>query len=147
VLDRVPVDRFGIFQVSADLPDHRFELKKTARRYNYATLPFAEVHQLGAALTYLKSVGVERIANHTLGLTRRLETGLLAQGYRLFTPPGNRSAVLCFRHKRPAADVTKAFDAARIDLTVRDDHTRASIALFNNSDDIDRLLEATKRLA
>jgi selenocysteine lyase/cysteine desulfurase len=148
LLDRVPVDRFGVFQVSADLPGHRFELKKTARRYNYATLPFAEVHQLGAALAYLQRVGVDRIAAHTLELTRRLERGLLAQGYRLFTPPGNRSAVLCFHHnKRSAADVAKAFDAAGIDLTVRDDHTRASIALFNNADDIDRLLDATKRLA
>ncbi|HEX4683776.1 MAG TPA: aminotransferase class V-fold PLP-dependent enzyme [Gemmatimonadaceae bacterium] len=147
VIDRVPTDRFGIFQVAEDLPDHHFALKKTARRYNYATLPFAEVHQLGAALTYLQNVGVDRIATHTLGLTRRLERGLLEQGYRLFTPAGNGSAVLCFFHKQGSADVAKVFSETRIDLTVRDDHSRASIALFNNSDDIDRLLEATKRLA
>lgn len=147
LIDRVPTDRFGIFQVAEDLPDHHFVLKKTARRYTYATLPFAEVHQLGAALTYLQHVGVDRIAMHTLGLTRRLERGLLDQGYRLFTPAGNRSAVLCFFHKRSSADVVKAFSDAKIDLTVRDNHTRASIALFNNSDDVDRLLDVTKRLA
>ncbi|HEY4302922.1 MAG TPA: aminotransferase class V-fold PLP-dependent enzyme [Gemmatimonadaceae bacterium] len=147
LLERVPVDRFGIFQVANDLPDHHFELKKNARRYNYASLPFAEVHQLGAALTYLDKVGVDRIATHTLGLTRRLESGLLAQGYRLFTPAGNRAAVLCFYHKRPEADVNTAFADAKIDLTVREDHTRASIALFNNSEDIDRLLAVTKQLA
>ncbi len=147
LLGRVPTDRFGIFQVTSDLPDHHFELKKTARRYNYASLPFAEVHQLGAALSYLEKVGVDRIAEHTFGLTRRLETGLLAQGYRLFTPPGNRSSVLCFYHKRPAAEVTKAFDDAKIDVSIREDHVRASIALFNNSDDVDRLLALAKRLA
>ena len=147
LLDRVPMDRFGIFQVSSETPDHHFELKKTARRYNYASLPFAEVHQLGAALSYLEKVGVDRIAEHTLGLTRRLEAGLLGQGYKLFTPAGNRSSVLCFYTKRPKAEIEKAFDEAKVDVSVRDDHVRASIALFNNSDDVDRLLAVTKRLA
>ncbi len=147
LLDRVPMDRFGIFQVTANLPDNHFELKKTARRYNYASLPFAEVHQLGAALTYLEKVGVDRIAEHTLGLTRRLETGLLGQGYTLFTPAGNRSSVLCFHTKRPAAEINSALSAAMVDVSVREDHIRASIALFNNADDVDRLLAVTKRLA
>ena len=146
LLDRVPMDRFGIFQVTSETPDHHFELKKTARRYNYASLPFAEVHQLGAALSYLEKVGVDRIAEHTLGLTRRLEAGLLGQGYTLFTPAGNRSSVLCFYTKRPTGEITKAFDEAKIDVSIREDHVRASIALFNNSDDIDRLLALTKRL-
>lgn len=146
LLERVPMDRFGIFQVSKDLPDYNFELKKTARRYNYASLPFAEVHQLGAALTYLEKVGVERIEQHTLALTRRLESGLLAQGYKLFTPAGNNSAVLCFYSRKSAADVTAAMTAAKIDVSVRDDHVRASVALFNNTDDIDHLLSVTKIL-
>jgi selenocysteine lyase/cysteine desulfurase len=94
LLDRVPPDRFGIFQVASQTPDHHFELGKTARRYDYATLPFAEVHQLGAALSYVEKVGVPRIHAHTIALTRRLETGLLAQGYKLFTPPGNASSIL-----------------------------------------------------
>lgn len=146
LLDRVPMDRFGIFQVTNNLPDNHFELKKTARRYNYASLPFAEVHQLGAALTYLEKVGVDRIEQHTFALTRRLESGLLAQGYKLFTPAGNRSAVLCFYTKRPTTEINTAMNAAKIDVSVRDDHVRASIALFNNSDDVDRLLAVTKTL-
>jgi selenocysteine lyase/cysteine desulfurase len=147
LLERVPPDRFGIFQVSADLPDNHFELKKNARRYNYATLPFAEIHQLGAGLNYLEKVGVARIEAHTVGLTRRLESGLLGQGYRLFTPAGNRASVLCFYTTRPTAEIRTAFDDAKVDVTVREGHVRASIALFNNSDDVDRLLAVTKRLA
>jgi selenocysteine lyase/cysteine desulfurase len=147
LLDRVPMDRFGIFQVTSNLPDSHFELKKNARRYNYATLPFAEVHQLGAAMTYLEKVGIERIEQHTLGLTRKLESGLLAQGYQLFTPAGNRSSVLCFYTKKPAAEINAAMSAAKIDVSVRDDHVRVSVALFNNAEDIDRLLAVTKTLA
>jgi selenocysteine lyase/cysteine desulfurase len=147
LLERVPVDRFGIFQVADERPNFQFELKKTARRYNYASLPFAEVHQLGAALTYLDKVGVNRIAEHTLRLTRRLETGLLAQGYKLFTPAGNRSSVLCFYTTRPSKEISSVLNEAKVDISVRDDHVRASIALFNNVEDIDRLLEVTKRIA
>ena len=146
LLDRVPPDRFGIFQIASQTPDHHFELGKTARRYDYATLPFAEVHQLGAGLSYLATVGVPRIYEHTLGLTRRLEAGLLQQGYRLFTPAGNQSSILCFYSTKPASDVRAAFEQAKIDATVRDDHVRVSLALFNNGTDVDQVLALTKKL-
>jgi len=147
LLDRVPPDRFGIFGIDSQSPGYQFRVRATARRHDYATLPFAEVQQLGAALRYLDKIGIARIEEHTLGLTRRLERGLLEQGYRLFTPAGNRSSVLCFHTTRPTADVRAAFEGARIDATVREGHVRLSIALFNNSDDINRALAVTKTLA
>jgi selenocysteine lyase/cysteine desulfurase len=147
LLDRVPPDRFGIFQVESQTPDYHFQLRNTARRYDYATLPFAEVHQLGAGLLYLEKVGVKRIEEHTIGLTRRLEEGLRKQGHRLFTPAGNRSSVLCFYTTKPTPAVRAAFEDAKVDVTVRDGHVRISIALFNNSDDVDRALAVTQRLA
>jgi selenocysteine lyase/cysteine desulfurase len=147
LLDVVPPDRFGIFQIESQTPDNHFKIRNTARRYDYATLPFAEVHQLGAALAYLNKVGVSKIEAHTLELTRRLEKGLLAQGHKLFTPAGNRSSVLCFYTTKPTADVRKAFEDAKVDVTVREGHVRVSIALFNNSDEVDAALEVTKRLA
>jgi selenocysteine lyase/cysteine desulfurase len=145
--DRIPPDRFGIFQVESQTPDYHFQLRNTARRYDYATLPFAEIHQLGAALSYIERIGVARIEAHTLGLTRRLEQGLLDQGHALFTPRGNRSSILCVRTKQSAAEVRAAFNDAKIDVTVRDGHVRLSNALFNNSDDLDAALAVTKRLA
>lgn len=144
--DVVPSDRFGIFQVESQTPDYHFTLRNTARRYDYATLPFAEVHQLGAALAYINKVGVAKIETHTLGLTRRLESGLVSQGHKLFTPAGNRSSVLCFYTKKPTAEVRKVFEDAKVDVTVREGHVRVSMALFNNSDDVDAALEVTKRL-
>jgi len=147
LLDRLPPDRFGIFQVESQTPDYHFELRKTARRYDYATLPFAEVHQLGAALSYVTTVGVPRIQEHTFALTRRLETGLLAQGHKLFTPAGNQSSILCFYTAKPTADVRAAFEQAKVDVTVREGHVRVSFALFNNATDVDQVLAVTKTLA
>ena len=138
VLERVPHDRFGIFSEHA---------QDSARRYEYSTFPVAEVHQLGAALKYLAGVDVRRIQRHTMGLTRRLETGLLGHGYRLFTPRSNEASIIAFYTSRPADVVKGALDDAKIDVTVRSDHVRASVALFNNSDDVDHLLDVTRRLA
>jgi len=53
-------------------------------------------HQLGAGLAYLERVGVERIERHTVELARELRAGLASQGYRLFTPEGNRSSIVTF---------------------------------------------------
>jgi selenocysteine lyase/cysteine desulfurase len=146
LLERMEPDRFGIFGVESQAPGHRFQIRATARRYDYATLPFAEVHQLGAALEYLSRVGVGRIGTHGDALIRRLEAGLLRQGHRLFTPAGNRSAIVCFHTGKPAAPVRAVFEEAKVDVTVREGHVRLSVALFNNAADIDRALEVTATL-
>lgn len=147
VLDRIQPDRFGTFGVARDLPDFHFEIKPSARRYDYATLPFAEVHQLGATLVYLEKIGVPRIEEHLLGLATRLQQGLQSQGFKLFTPPGNRSTVVSFYSAKPAAELRAAFEAASIDVTVRDGHVRSSVAIFNNAEEVDRLLAVTRGLA
>ena len=148
LLDRIRIDRFGALHVQKELPGQRFELYKSAKRYDYATLPFCEVYQLGAGITYLERVGVDRIERHTVALAKELRAGLAAQGYRLFTPEGNASSIVTFFFSRDPADVRAAFDAAKIDTTVRDvlRQVRVSPALFNTNDDVGRILEVTKRL-
>jgi selenocysteine lyase/cysteine desulfurase len=146
LLGRLAPDRFGIFGVAKELPGHRFEIDPTAGRYDYATLPFAEVHHLGASLAYLERIGVSRIQEHVLGLARRMQDGLLDQGFRLFTPPGTASSIVSFYCAKPVAEMQAAFDAASVDVTVREGHVRASAAIFNNATEVDRLLEVTRRL-
>lgn len=146
VVDRVPADRFGIFQVASQTPDLHFTLRADARRHDYATLPFAEIHQLGAGLTYLETIGISKIESHLLSLTRDLRNGLVAQGYRLFTPADTRAAITAFHYTKSMAEIRAAFDAAKIDVTIREGHVRVSVGLFNNAEDIDRLLALTKSI-
>ena len=147
LLERIRIDRFGALHVAKELPGQRFEIYKTARRYDYATLPFGEVYQLGAGIAYVEKVGVDRIEQHTVGLAKELRAGLAAQGYRLFTPEGNASSIVTFFFARDAAELRAALDVAKIDTTVREDskQVRVSPALFNNRDDIARILDVTKR--
>ena len=148
LLERIRLDRFGALHVEQDLGGGRFQLYKTARRFDYATLPFGEVYQLGAGLEYLQRVGVDRIGQHTVELARELRVGLASQGYRLFTPEGNRSSIVTFYFSKDAATLTAAFAKASIDVTVRGPlgQVRVSPALFNTSDDIRRFLEVTRPL-
>ena len=40
LLDRIRIDRFCALHIEKELPGQRFELYKSAKRYDYATLPF-----------------------------------------------------------------------------------------------------------
>jgi selenocysteine lyase/cysteine desulfurase len=149
LLERIRLDRFGALHVEKELGGGRFQLYKTAKRFDYATLPFCEVYQLGAGLAYLQKVGVDRIERHTVELARELRAGLASQGYRVFTPEGNRSSIVTFYFMNDAATFSAAFAKASIDVTVRGPlkQVRVSPALFNTGDDIRRFLVVTGQLA
>lgn len=147
LIDRLRIDRYGEFQVEKELPDHHYELGKTARTFDYCSRAFGPVRELSAGLAYLESVGVGRIEEHTVGLAHRLHEGLTRQGHRLFTPPGNRSSIVTLFTDKPMADVRAAFGAATVDVTVRDGQIRIAPALFNTTGEIDRCLEVTRSLA
>ena len=125
--DRIRLDRFGEFQIDRELPDHHFELAKTARRFDYCSRAFGPARELSAALSYLEKVGIARIEEHTVGLAHQLYEGLSKQGHRLFTPPGNRSSIVTMYVTKPMADVRAAFHAANVDVTVRESHRRQGI--------------------
>jgi len=146
LIDRLHIDRYGEFQVDKELPDHHFTLDTTARKFDYCSRAFGAVHALSASLAYLEKVGVPRIEAHTVGLAKRLHDGLAAQGHQLFTPPNNHSSIVTIYTPKPMADVRAAFQAATVDVTVRNGQVRIAPALFNTADEIDRCLDVTKRI-
>ena len=103
LLDRITPDRMGALHVERTLPDFRYEIYKTAKKFEYATLAFGPVYQLGAALQYLDRVGVARIERHTVALAQQLAEGLRAKGVTVLTPAGNQSSIVAFRNPADAA--------------------------------------------
>jgi selenocysteine lyase/cysteine desulfurase len=146
LIDRVQSGCIGEFSIASAEPDHRYQLLKTARKFEGTSRAFGAVSQLQASLAYLEKVGIARIEAHTVGLAQQLYQGLVKQGHQLSTPPGNRSPIVTFRCARPAADVRAAFQAAHVEVTVRGGQVRVAPALFNNADEIERCLEVTKQL-
>jgi len=147
IADRLQLDRYGEMNAGRLLPGDDYEIPTSARRFDYCSRAFGDVYALSAGLAYLERVGVSRIARHTIDdLALRLQNGLHNQGHRLFTPLGNRSAIVTFYSTRPTADLRAAFQAANVEVTVRDGTVRVAAALFNNADEIDRCLAVTRRL-
>ena len=146
-VDRIQSDRIGEFAVSREDPDRRYTLVKNASKFEGTSRAFGAVAQLSASLGYLEKIGIARIEQHTVSLAQQLHQGLSKQGYRMFTPPGNRSSIVTFYFTRPADDFRNAFRNAKIDVTVRANQVRIAPALFNNSAEIDRVLQITKALA
>jgi cysteine desulfurase/selenocysteine lyase len=148
LLDRIPPDRMGALHVERELPDHRYEIYKTAKKYDYATLAFGPVYQLGAALEYLERVGVDRIEAHTVALAAELAAGLRGRGVDVLTPEGNRSSILAFRNPADPAATRAVLDSARAQVSLRQGgaQIRVSPALFNTSDDIRRFLDVAGEL-
>jgi selenocysteine lyase/cysteine desulfurase len=147
VIDRIQSDRVGEFSIARTDPDHRYQLLTSARKFEGSSRAFGAVAQLQASLALLEKIGIGRIEEHCVGLASALYDGLVRQGHKMFTPPGNRSSIVTFHFSRSVADALAAFRAANIEVTVRGGQVRIAPALFNNASEIERCLEVTKKLA
>ncbi|MDE0830254.1 MAG: aminotransferase class V-fold PLP-dependent enzyme [Vicinamibacterales bacterium] len=118
----------------------------------WATLPGAARYETGhvaetlvagalAGVSYLDRCGVERIAAHAQRLVDRLQAELPPLGYVPLTPAGNRSPIVAFR---PIVldDAAGRLRAANIAVTIAPPNIRVSVSVFNDDDDIDRLVDA-----
>ncbi|MGH8188014.1 MAG: aminotransferase class V-fold PLP-dependent enzyme, partial [Steroidobacteraceae bacterium] len=152
ILDAITPDRWGALHVAKDLGNHEYEIHRSARKFEYATLAFGAVYQLGAGLAYLEKIGVPRIEAHTVALAHQLRAGLVEQGLDVLTPAGNRSSIVSVRtpgpspslRAGPTSRLQQTLRAAGIEVSYREHGTqvRVSPALFNTSDDITAFLRA-----
>jgi len=147
LLDRIPADRRGALQVEKDLGNHQYEIYKTARKFEWATLAFEPLYQLGAGITYLTRIGPDKIARHAIALAQEIRQGLADLGFRLFTPTGNESSIVTFFFNRAVEDVRRVLDLEKIQVTLRpqEHQIRVSPALFNNRAEVHRFLNACSR--
>ena len=141
-LEWITADRHGHRQVAETLPDHRFRLKTSAEKLEYANPAYGPVTAMAAALEFLGGVGVDRIAGHTHALAGELRSGAEALGMKMFTPPDNPSAIVSFRHGLDPERLSGALADEGVSITFQEDGKllRAAVAMFNNRDDVNRLL-------
>lgn len=149
LLDAVEPDRWGALHVEKELGNYRYQIFKSARKFEYATLAFGAVYQLGAGLAYLDTVGVDRIEAHTVALAQQLGRGLVERKLQVLTPAGNRSSIVSFRNPADPQKARKILDDAGVQVSFRENGSqiRVSPALFNNAAEIRRFLEVAERLS
>ena len=147
-LEWMTPDRYGHAQVAENLPGHRFRLKTSADKLQYANPAYGPVAAMDAALGFLEVVGLDRIAAHTHTLAGELRAGADALGMQLFTPPDNPSAIVSFYHALDHERLGEALADEGVSITFQEEGKllRAAVAMFNNRDEVDRLIGVLARL-
>ncbi len=134
----------------------RPDQERSAKKFEYATLPFGDIYQLTAALEYLQRIGPGRIESRSQSLVARFRSGLVERNIQVATPDHNRSPIVSFYIRRPSVDAAKILDAARVRVSLQDvpaagqsaamTRVRVAIAFFNNEADVDRMLAVAETI-
>lgn len=120
-----------------------YELGDTTQGYfAMGTVANTVAAELGYSLDYLLGVGIDRIQAHRQPLIDRLQEALPSLGYRPLTPPGSVSPLVSFALNGPRDALTERLDRAGVTVSVSRHHFRVSPSVYNDMDDIERLIEA-----
>jgi cysteine desulfurase / selenocysteine lyase len=105
---------------------------------------FAGIFSLGASFDLISEVGIQHIQNRVLELNRYLTSHLVENGWKILSPIANetsRSAETLVEADQPAALTRHLFQRGVV-VTEKPQGIRVAMHLFNNEDDVDRLIAA-----
>jgi cysteine desulfurase/selenocysteine lyase len=149
-----------------DVGDHGYDIKQGYEGFEAGTPDISGGIGLGAAVDYLKDVGVEEIHRHESKLTRRLLQGMQSiKGVDIIGPQDlkSRGAVVSFNVSGlMPQEVALMLDSAS-NISVRSGHhcciplmkhlglkygtVRASMYLYNTKEEIDKLLSTVEQIS
>ena len=132
-------------------------------KFEAGTPDFVGVAAFGEAIDYIKRVGIDNIAEWEHQLLDRATSGLLSEvdGVRIFGQAPGKGAVLSFL-VRDISSYDMGLLLDKLGIAVRTGHhcaqplmdrygvqgmVRASFALYNTPDEVDRFIAAVKRVA
>jgi cysteine desulfurase/selenocysteine lyase len=123
-----------------------------AQRYEYGTVSVPLRAGLGAAIAFIRRIGIDRVWAYDISLANRLSDGLHGiPGVQVLSPadPALRSAMTTFMHERiPHLELQEHLDT--FDLRTRSvtegglAALRVSTHVYNSADEVDRVLEGVR---
>lgn len=143
----VPTTRYGHRQIANfDRVGITWEPLPGAARYETGTIPNALALCAYTSLQYIERLGLANIRAHARELTERLQMELPALGYASVTPRGPRGTetpIVAFELQDVAATARK-LKQGKVTATIIESERRLrlGVSVFNNHQDIDRLLTA-----
>jgi selenocysteine lyase/cysteine desulfurase len=145
----LPTTRYGHRQVTNfNRAELTWEPLPGAAMYESGNIPVLLAAAVSAGIDYVNSIGIDKIRAHATQLTDRLQKEVPALGYKALTPSDTPTPIVAFALKDAAA-AAKALRASRIAATIiaNENRLRLSVSVFNNHDDIDRVVAALSGLA
>jgi len=126
----------------SEAADIRFQATGGASRYEVSYPSYEGALCAQESLRYIDEIGVDNIRTHVRTLTDRLHDEMPRRGYAAITPGDNNSPILSFLTPDPPTAMEK-LGAAGVHVAMRfGDKMRISPSVYNNQDDVTRLLEA-----
>lgn len=111
-------------------------------RFAMGTTSWTGAVQLDRSLTWINRLGVDAIQKARQPLADAVQSELRRRGYEPLTPLDSRTALVAFALKDARPKLSERLTAAKVRITVSQHRFRVSLAVFNDMNDIDRLLEA-----
>jgi selenocysteine lyase/cysteine desulfurase len=125
-------------------PDN-MALPATAGRFELGNFNLPAIQGLGAAIDFINEVGIEKIQRHCFDLGDHLIEGLDRLNVGLVGPRDRQHrAPHIYVITLPAADWLDYLTQSGIRVSPERDGIRVSLGMFNNTADIDRLIEAIR---
>jgi cysteine desulfurase/selenocysteine lyase len=128
--------------------EYKLNLWPSAKRFEAGAMNYLGLHGLDASLDIIEKAGLENIERHVLRLTDLLIQKLREKRYRVVssTRPEERSGIVAFAHPSHASEeLLQTLSEAKVVVSLREGAIRASAHLYNNEEDIERLVEALPR--
>jgi selenocysteine lyase/cysteine desulfurase len=129
--------------------DYRFEPKPDASRFEFSTPNVNDWVYLLAAIRLLREIGLDKVRERILSLNDYLREGLARKRLHVrgSEKKEEQSGILSFwREDLDASEAVRRLAAQDIFVAARDGAIRVSPHIYNNEEDMDRLLEALDRL-
>ena len=109
--------------------------------FGMGTQNMATDAQLAWSLDWLLRADVARIRAWRQPMMDALQTELRRRGYEVITPEGSRTQLIGVAMKDARSRLGGLLDKNKIRMTVSQNRFRVSVAVFNDMNDIDKLLE------
>ena len=124
------------------------ELRPAAGRFEMGNHNLPNLHALSASLALINKVGVRNIEEHVLLLGDRLLTALDALGVKVIGPRDRQHRAHIYVLDLPVNEWVDYLAQNQVRVSAERGGVRISFAIFNNSIEVDRLVELIKlRLA
>lgn len=144
---------WGYHQVGGRFVTHVFPFDPPGERtadYGYAqgasgkfamgTTSWTGVVQLEHSLGWINRLGVAAIQGHRQPMVEAIQGELRRRGYQAMTPEGSRTPLVTFALKDARAKLGDLLQKNDIRMTVSGNRFRISLSVFNDMNDVDKLL-------
>ena len=125
--------------------DYNLRYPDSARRYEPTVQNLAGMYGLGASIDLFTGIGMDLVTDRVLGISRAVLEAVGEKGYRAVssTRPGEMSGIVSVEVPGGgAAAVAAALAGHQVACAVRDGRVRISSHVFNDEEDIERLVKA-----